>query len=71
MVPEDDARSTVELHDRYVILPSGHERRRTEYLDAGGRPVDDGFSYASDRNPEPLDARGLQTLLGMAMAREG
>jgi len=71
MVPEDDARSTVELHDRYVILPSGHERRRAQYLDDGGRPVADGFSYASDRNPEPLDARGLQTLLGMAMAREG
>ena len=71
MVPEDDARSTIELADRYVILPSGDLRRRAEYLDAGGRPVDDGFSYASDRNPERLDARGLQTLLTMAMAREG
>ncbi|HEY5413050.1 MAG TPA: UDP-N-acetylglucosamine 4,6-dehydratase (inverting) [Caulobacteraceae bacterium] len=71
MVPEDDARSTIEMSDRYVILPSGHLLRRTDYLDAGGRPVDDGFSYASDRNPEPLDARGLQELLAMAMAREG
>src|SRR5665213_2831332 len=71
MVPEDDARSTIEMSDRYVILPSGHLLRRTDYLDAGGRPVGDGFSYASDRNPEPLDARGLQELLAMAMAREG
>ncbi len=71
MVPEDDARSTIEMSDRYVILPSGHALRRTDYLDAGGRPVDDGFSYASDRNPEPLDARGLQELLAMAMGREG
>jgi UDP-N-acetylglucosamine 4,6-dehydratase len=70
MVPEDDARSTIELSDRYVILPSGHALRRTDYLEAGGLPVDDGFSYASDRNPEPLDARGLQALLAMAMARE-
>jgi UDP-N-acetylglucosamine 4,6-dehydratase len=68
MVPEDDARSTVELSDRYVILPSGHERRRAEYLDGGARPVEDGFSYASDKNPEPLDARGLQQLLAMAMS---
>ncbi len=68
MVPEDDARSTIELHDRYVILPGGHDRRRGDYLEAGGRPVAEGFSYASDKNPEPLDARGLQDLLGMAMA---
>ena len=71
MVPEDDARSTVELHDRYVILPSGEHRRRAAYLEAGGRPVADGFSYASDRNPEPMDARGLQSLLAMAMADGG
>ena len=71
MVPEDDARSTLELADRYVILPSGEHRRRAAYLEAGGRPVADGFSYASDRNPEPLDARGLQTLLAMAMSGEG
>ena len=68
MVPEDDARSTIELHDRYVILPSGMHPRRTDYLESGGRPVADGFSYASDKNPEPLDARGLQTLLAMAMS---
>jgi UDP-N-acetylglucosamine 4,6-dehydratase len=70
MVPEDDARSTVELDDRYVILPSGHDRRRAEYLKAGARPVDDGFSYASDRNPERLDARGLQALLAAALGGE-
>ena len=70
MVPEDDARSTVELSDRYVILPGGDVRRRADYLDMGGRPVDDGFSYASDKNPEGLDARGLQALLGAAIAAE-
>ena len=68
MVPEDDARSTVELHDRYVILPSSDSRRRADYLASGGRAVADGFSYASDRNPERMDARGLQALLAMAMA---
>ena len=67
MVPEDDARSTVELHDRYVILPDAYAARRTHYLEHGGRAAADGFSYASDRNPEGLDARGLQTLLAQAL----
>lgn len=68
MVPEDDARSAVELEDRYVLLPANHPARRTEYLDGGARPVPEGFSYASDKNPERLDARGLQSLLTGAFA---
>jgi UDP-N-acetylglucosamine 4,6-dehydratase len=63
MVPEDDARSTVELDDRYVILPSHDTARRDAYLGEGATPMPEGFSYTSDRNPEHLDARGLQTLL--------
>ncbi len=68
MVPEDDARSTVELHDRYVILPSHDLVRRESYLDQGARSLPEGFSYASDANPERLDARGLQDLLVQAYA---
>jgi UDP-N-acetylglucosamine 4,6-dehydratase len=67
MVPEDDARSTVELNDRYVILPDAYAARRASYLDQGGRAAPEGFSYASDRNPEGLDARGLQLLLASAI----
>lgn len=67
MVPEDDARSTVELDDRYVILPDAYAARRKLYLESGGKPAAEGFSYASDRNPEGLDARGLQLLLAQAM----
>jgi UDP-N-acetylglucosamine 4,6-dehydratase len=70
MVPEDDARSTVELEDRYVILPSADARRREDYLGAGAKRVEEGFSYASDRNPEQMDARGLQALLTLALASE-
>ena len=68
MVPEDDARSTVELADRYVILPSHDAGAREGYLAAGARALPEGFSYASDRNPERLDARGLQALLLQAYA---
>lgn len=66
MVPEDDARSTVELEDRYVILPSNDLHRRKTYLEMGAKPMAEGFSYVSDRNPEHLDARGLQNLLAQA-----
>ncbi len=70
MVPEDDARCTVELEDRYIILPSADMRRREDYLNAGARPVAEGFSYASDSNPEHLDARGLQALLTQAWSSD-
>ena len=63
MVPEDDARSTVELEDRYVILPSFDAAAREAWLADGARPAPEGFAYASDTNPERLDARALQALL--------
>jgi UDP-N-acetylglucosamine 4,6-dehydratase/5-epimerase len=66
MVPEDDARSTVELEDRYVILPSHDVERREAMLADGAHALPEGFSYTSDHNPERLDARGLQALLTQA-----
>jgi hypothetical protein len=63
-----DARSTVEMSDRYVILPDAYAARRRHYLDQGATPTPDGFCYASDRNPEDLDARGLQQLLAQALS---
>jgi UDP-N-acetylglucosamine 4,6-dehydratase len=68
MVPEDDARSTVELSDRYVILPSHIPEKRAAYEAEGALGLPEGFSYSSDQNPEHLDARGLQTLLTKAYA---
>ncbi|MBL1430522.1 MAG: UDP-N-acetylglucosamine 4,6-dehydratase (inverting) [Robiginitomaculum sp.] len=63
MVPIDDAHSTLELSDRYVILPSHDSWRKQAYLDEGAKKVADDFYYASDSNPEMLDAKGLQMLL--------
>jgi hypothetical protein len=71
MVPEDDARSTVELEDRYLILPSHDPARRSLWLEQGARELPEGFSYASDRNPERLDAQGLQHLLARAFGGSG
>lgn len=67
MIPEDIAHQTLELSDRYVILPAWGNLKQI-YLDGGARQVPDGFCYASDRNPEALDARGLQALLAGAFA---
>ena len=41
---------------------------RDAYMHRGAKPVAEGFSYSSDKNPEQLDARGLQTLLQQAYA---
>jgi len=70
MVPADDSRSTVELEDRYVILPHGKERLRAEWFAEGAKPVIEGFEYQSDSNPERLDARTLQSLLNLKISNE-
>jgi len=51
MITEDDARHTLELADRYVILPEGDFSGRAKYDAAGTPPVTDRFRYASDDNP--------------------
>ncbi|HEX8570045.1 MAG TPA: UDP-N-acetylglucosamine 4,6-dehydratase (inverting) [Caulobacteraceae bacterium] len=66
MVPEDDARSTVELEDRYVVLPANSPERHAQYMARGAALTPEGFCYASDRNPERVDARRLQEMLGGA-----
>lgn len=68
MVPADDSRATVELEDRYVILPHNSERLRTEWFADGAVPVPEGFEYQSDSNPERLDARALHTILNEKLA---
>ena len=68
MVPADDAHATVELDDRYVICPSANLGVRDRWLDHSASAIADDFSYASDTNPERLDARALQTLLESAFA---
>lgn len=63
MVPEDDARATVELDDRYVILPVFSERPREVWLKRNAKPVDPDFRYASDNNDEWLSDADLRDLL--------
>lgn len=63
MVPEDDGRMTVELDDRYIILPAFGGPKIEAYLEAGARAVTEGFQYCSNTNPECLEARDLQQYL--------
>lgn len=64
MITEDDARNTVEVADRYVILPPNYG------ADLGHMPqshaVADGFRYSSDTNLEWLDGDSFRQLLPKA-----
>jgi UDP-N-acetylglucosamine 4,6-dehydratase len=63
MIPEDDARHTINFKDHYVIQPDfAWWTKKTHLIEKGGNVCDDGFSYKSDTNSEWLsvdDIRGL------------
>lgn len=61
MITTDDARTTRDLGDRYVIEPSihlWHETKRPQ-----GKPVPEAFCYASDTNDRWLTADALLKLI--------
>lgn len=68
MVPEDDSRSTVDLGDRYAILPAHAGELMARYMAEGAKCVPDGWSYSSDNNPDHLDGASLSKLIGDAKA---
>ncbi len=64
MISSDDSRSTFELDDRYVIEPEFAEYTRKSFAKVRGiKKVPEGFSYASDNNPERLDAEGIKSMM--------
>lgn len=55
MIPEDDARHTIEFKDHYVIQPDFiWWTKKTHLIGKGGTLCPDGFSYKSDTNSEWL-----------------
>jgi UDP-N-acetylglucosamine 4,6-dehydratase/5-epimerase len=62
MITEDDARSTRDLGDRYVIAPS-ILLRQGPAAETVGKPVAEGFRYASDTNDRWLKAGELLSLI--------
>jgi UDP-N-acetylglucosamine 4,6-dehydratase len=63
MVPTDDARSTIELPDRFIIQPTFNWWSDDAYRHQGAQPVHEDFTYSSDKNSEWLNGQSLMRLL--------
>jgi UDP-N-acetylglucosamine 4,6-dehydratase/5-epimerase len=63
MVPEDDARNTVELDDHYVIQPAFPWWDASGLAALGGKPCPEGFRYSSDTNSRWLTEDELREML--------
>jgi UDP-N-acetylglucosamine 4,6-dehydratase len=62
LVPEDEARNTVELDDMYVIQPIHGWWHAGNWKH--GRALREGFQYASDSNTDWISGRDLLRLTG-------
>ncbi|MBU0574539.1 MAG: UDP-N-acetylglucosamine 4,6-dehydratase (inverting) [Candidatus Margulisbacteria bacterium] len=60
MISEDDARTTIELEDCYVIQPAFKWWNAEAHQ---GKPVPEGFSYSSDINDQWLEVPHLQGMI--------
>jgi UDP-N-acetylglucosamine 4,6-dehydratase len=63
LLTADDARATLEIEDRFIIEPSFAYWSHAPYSEAGAKHVPDGFSYASDTNPEWLEPDELARMI--------
>ena len=60
MLTSDDARSSIELLDRYVIIPQTLlSVSKERFAQFGGAPLKDGFSYTSDKNDDFLTIKEI------------
>jgi UDP-N-acetylglucosamine 4,6-dehydratase/5-epimerase len=64
MIPGDESRHTFEYDTHYVMAPAFNEWRTFDFRSNGGRPVVDGFEYASDTNDHKLTVDELRELIG-------
>lgn len=64
LITEDDARSTLELDDRYIVCPPFEGAIEQRIKSLGAMPVPEGFRYSSDGNSEWLDANSLKSING-------
>ncbi len=63
LITEEDARNTVELDDRFIILPSIKLWQSRPNVFAEARKVEPGFSYTSGKAIVPLDRQGFLALM--------
>jgi UDP-N-acetylglucosamine 4,6-dehydratase len=62
LVSEDEARHTLELEDMFVVEPPGALWFGKSWRDQG-RPLPDGFRYASDNNEQWMNVEEIQALV--------
>jgi UDP-N-acetylglucosamine 4,6-dehydratase len=62
LINEDEARSTVELEDMFVVQPTAALWFGHEWQDKG-RPLQDGFRYTSENNPQWLSVEQMQDII--------
>jgi UDP-N-acetylglucosamine 4,6-dehydratase/5-epimerase len=62
LISDDEARSTVEVEDMYVVQPTGTLWFGREWEDVG-TPLPDGFRFASDTNPQWLDVEQIRDMV--------
>lgn len=65
MISSDNARNTIEYEDYYVIHPDFVWWKKELYqAEKGGRKVEEGFSYSSDKNDQWLSVGELRRVIG-------
>jgi UDP-N-acetylglucosamine 4,6-dehydratase len=67
LIHDDEARSAVELEDRFVVLPTAPDigfaiRARETWL-SRGRTLPDGFRYTSETNPHWLSQDEIRLIV--------
>jgi UDP-N-acetylglucosamine 4,6-dehydratase len=65
MVPEDDARRTLEFDDYFIIEPSNDFWSERSENHSGGKSCPEGFQYSSDKNNLWLKSQELNEMLGV------
>ena len=63
LISEEDTSAVLELADRYIVCPPQDSRVAEHHAAGGAERVAQGFRYASDNNPDWLDADRLRRLL--------
>jgi UDP-N-acetylglucosamine 4,6-dehydratase len=63
LITEDEARTTIELQDRYVVEPAIHLYEYKSLAECGHPHVSPGFYYRSDTNSDWMDVATTRTML--------
>ena len=63
LIHEDEARTTIDLGDRYVVEPAIHLYEFVSLTESGHARVPAGFCYRSDSNKVWMDAGAMRTML--------